>query len=167
MKIQPLFFGIILLALSLSAPLMAKEKIGWVENVRLYPGGFELKAKIDTGAKTSSINCDCVNPYEKDGEQWVKFSVTDNNGNLHWLDRKIVRKVKIKRHYGESQGRYVIKLGMCLAGVYKETEFSLIDRSGFNYQLLVGRQFLEGSHIVDPELKFTSKATCKDISSNE
>lgn len=147
--------------------LQAKEKIGWVENVRIYPGGFELKAKIDTGAKTSSINCDCVNPYDKDGEQWVKFSVTDNNGESHWIDRKIIRRVKIKRHFGDSQRRYVIKMGLCLAGIYKETEVSLIDRTGFNYQLLVGRQFLQGSHIVDPDMKFTAKAVCKDFGQNE
>ncbi|MFO7602918.1 MAG: RimK/LysX family protein, partial [Gammaproteobacteria bacterium] len=80
---------------------------------------------------------------------------------------KILRSTKIKRHFGESQERFVVNMGLCLGKTYKETEINLVDRSGLNYQLLIGRRFLEGSHIVDPEATFVSRPTCKGPFLNE
>jgi hypothetical protein len=152
---------IIMIALTLPIYALAnKEIVGWVEKVRIYPGGLTIKAKIDTGAKSSSINCNCITPVERNGEKWVRFSITNDAGEISWFERKIVRVSTIKRHFGETQERFVVKLGLCLGGIYKETEFNLIDRSGLNYQLLVGRRFLEGTHIVDPEKTFIRKPVC-------
>ena len=155
-----LFIIVLVLFIPLQATA-AKEIVGWVEKVRLYPGGLTIKAKIDTGAKSSSLNCNCITPIERDGEKWVRFSVTNEAGKRIFLERKIVGVTTIKRHFGESQERYVVRLGLCLGGVYKETDFNLIDRTGLNYQLLIGRRFLEGTHIVDPDSSFLTKPRCK------
>jgi hypothetical protein len=156
--------ALLIFALVLFLPLQsasAKEIVGWVEKVRLYPGGLTIKAKIDTGAKSSSLNCNCITPIERDGEKWVRFSVTNDTGKRIFLERKIIGVSTIKRHFGESQERYVVRLGLCLGSVYKETDFNLIDRTGLNYQLLIGRRFLEGTHIVDPDSSFLTKPRCK------
>lgn len=145
----------------------AKEMVGWVEKARLYPGAILIKAKIDSGAKTSSINCNCVTPIEKNGEKWVRFSVTGESGKVKWYERKITRTVKIKRHFGESQRRFVVTMGICLGDVYKDTEVNLVDRSGLNYPLLIGRRFLQGSHTIDPGETFISKPRCKRATINE
>jgi hypothetical protein len=91
----------------------------------------------------------------------VRFSVTNDKGKRIFIERKIVRTATIKRHFGESQERFVVRLGLCLGGVYKETDFTLVDRTGLNYQLLIGRRFLEGTHIVDPGNSFLTKPHCK------
>ncbi|MFO7603522.1 MAG: RimK/LysX family protein [Gammaproteobacteria bacterium] len=153
--------------LLLPLPLLAKERVGWVESAVLYPGGLTIKAKIDTGATSSSINCNCITPIERNGEHWVRFSITNAEGETQWFERKILRSTKIKRHFGESQERFVVNMGLCLGKTYKETEINLVDRSGLNYQLLIGRRFLEGSHIVDPEATFVSKPSCKGPFLNE
>ena len=155
-----LWLFIALLLLAGAATARAAERVGWVERVRLYPGGITVKAKLDTGAKTSSINCDCITPIKRNGEEWVRFRVTNDQGKSVAIERRVVRHVKIKRHFGEVQRRMVIKLGLCLKGVYKETEVSLIDRTGFNYPLLIGRQFLAGDFMIDPDATFTSKPRC-------
>ena len=139
---------------------MAKEVVGWIEKVRIFPGDLTVKAKIDTGAKTSSIHCGCTH-YKKNGEKWVRFSVTNEQGKTNWFERKIIRTATIKRHFGKAQERSVIKLGFCLGSVYQETEVNLVDRSGLNYQLLVGREFLKGVYLVDPENMFLSEPDCK------
>ena len=147
--------------------LFAKEMVGWVENARLYPGGLLIKAKIDSGATSSSINCNCVTPIERNGEKWVRFSVTSTTGKIKWYERKILRTVRIKRHFGESQRRFVVNMGICLGDVYKETDVNLVDRSGLNYPLLIGRRFLQGSHTIDPGETFMSKPRCKKAKINE
>lgn len=145
----------------LTQTIVAKEMVGWVEKVRIYPGGLVLKAKIDSGAQTSSINCNCITPIDRQGEKWVRFSVIGEKGKLHWYERKILRTARIKRHFGKSQERFVIKMGICLGHVYKDAEVNLVDRSGLNYPLLIGRNFLKGSHTIDPGETFISKPQCK------
>ncbi len=152
------------LLLMLSSQLSAaKETVGWVEKAQIYPGGVVLKAKIDSGAKTSSLHCDCATIVKRNGERWVVFTVINYQGGKVQLERKLERIAKVKRHFGEMQERYVIKLGVCLGNIYKETDVSLIDRSGMNYQLLIGRRFLKGSHVIDPGRTFTAKPNCKQV----
>ena len=140
---------------------IAKETVGWVEKVRVYPGDIVLKAKIDSGAKTSSLNCGCTNLIKRDGEKWVSFTITNYKGDEIRLERKLERIAKIKRHFGEAQERFVVKLGVCLGNTYKETEVNLIDRSGLNYQMLIGRSFLQDSHVIDPAVTFSRTPDCK------
>ena len=152
--------------LLLSCLVQAREVVGWAEKAILYPGNLEIRAKIDTGARTSSINCDCQHFYEKDGEQWVRFSVTNAEGETVWLDRKVQRIAKIKRHFGVTQERPVVVLGICLGTGYLESEVNVIDRSGLDYQLLIGRKFLQDRYLVDPEDRYINPPRC-DIELND
>ncbi|KPK12797.1 MAG: hypothetical protein AMJ68_00695 [Acidithiobacillales bacterium SG8_45] len=147
--------------LMLSLPVDAKEVVGWVENARVYPGGITIKSKIDSGAKTSSLNCQCITPVKRDGREWVSFSVKNHKGEIAMIEKPVDRIAKIKRHFGEQQERYVVKLGICLGSVYREEDVTLVDRSGFNYQLLVGRNFLKGDFLIDAGSTYVNKPSCK------
>ena len=140
----------------------AADMVGWLEDVRIFPGNLLVKSKIDTGAKTSSLNCNhCTIVLDNDGQRWVHFSVTDLNGKTMLFEKKVSRMATIKRHFGETQFRPVIKLGLCPGGVYKLTDVNLIDRSGLRYQLLIGREFLQHTHVVDAGRTFISTPTCE------
>lgn len=156
-----LVFSFMLICVVTAYPANAKEVVGWVEKVKIYPGELAVKAKVDSGAKTSSLNCQCYNFFKRDGKEWVKFTVVNEAGEATELEQPVIRIAQIKRHYGEKQERPVVKLGLCLANVYKETEFTLIDRSGLNYQVLVGRQFLEEDFLIDPGETFTRNPVCE------
>ncbi|MEJ2397812.1 MAG: RimK/LysX family protein [Gammaproteobacteria bacterium] len=147
--------------LGMAAHVEAKQLIGWVENVRVSPGDVTVKAKIDTGAKTSSLDCECITPFMRDGKQWLSFSVKNHQGQIVQLEKPVVRIARIRRHFGQQQRRYVVKLGICLGTVYREAEVTLIDRSGFNYSLLVGRNFLKDDFLIDPSRTFTRHPRCK------
>ena len=133
---------------------------GWVEKAKLYPGGIEVKVKLDTGAKTSSLHCDCAEPFERDGERWIRFDVINYKGNRITFERRVHRVAKIKRHFGKVQERPVVMLGLCLGSIYKETEVTLVDRTGFEYQMLVGRKYMEGDFVVDPGVTYSTQPNC-------
>ncbi|UCD82655.1 MAG: ATP-dependent zinc protease, partial [Desulfobacterales bacterium] len=63
--------------------------------------------------------------------------------------------------------RPVIRIGICLEKVYKEVEVNLVNRSKFNYQMLIGRSFLEGEFAVDPAKTLTIKTDCRKVLLNE
>lgn len=138
----------------------AKQTVGWVEPVRIYPGDLRIRAKIDTGADFSSLHCACSTPIERDGDNWVRFTLESQDGDRVQFERKLHRTARIKRHDGGSQRRMVVLLGVCLGDIYKETEVNLVDRSGLNYPFLIGRNFLAGDFLVDAAATFTTAPNC-------
>lgn len=141
----------------------AKKLVGRAEKVRIYPGGITLKARIDTGAETSSLHVTSTELIFRNGEEWIRFTVTNLKGKTTHFERKIQRISTVKRHHDEVQQRIVVLLGVCLGNIYRETEINLFDRGGLNYPLLIGRQFLSGIFIVDPAQKFSIKPDCKEV----
>jgi hypothetical protein len=151
-----------------STPLAAADKItvGWIENVRLHPSGLVVQAKLDSGAEYSSLDARNLAYFKRGGAEWVKFQVISRDGSIT-LERPVLRQATIKRHFGRSQKRPVIKLGVCLGKVYKETEVNLVDRSGFLYRMLIGRKFMENAVIIDPGVQYTVQPGCGEPPSLE
>jgi len=90
---------VLLWCISASGTLFAKEVVGWVETVKIYPGGILVKAKLDTGAKTSSLDCECITPFKRDGKDWLSFSVKNHEGVIVRLEKPVTRVARIKRHF--------------------------------------------------------------------
>ena len=61
----------------------------------------------------------------------------------------------------------MIYIGLCLGGVYKIAEVSLVNREKFNYEMLIGRRFLAGDFIVDPSVTYTQDPTCDEEEDNK
>ncbi len=166
MRVLPLIFGGFLCLALPTAPIAAQGKsiVGWVEKVRFYPGDLVVHAKLDTGAKTSSLNASQVTEFERRRERWVRFEVVNRDGDRATLERKVVRIAKIKRPAEKSQERLVILLGICLGNIHKEAEVNLAERTGLTYQMLIGRNFMEGHLIVDSSLTYTTEPHCEGAS---
>ncbi|WP_455366121.1 ATP-dependent zinc protease family protein [Kaarinaea lacus] len=153
---------VILLCFVAAAPLIAREKqiIGWIENVTITNHNIILAAKIDTGAKHSSLNAPDLHLYSKKGESRVKFSLVSADGKKIEFDERVVRMAKIKRKGYRSQIRPVVLMKVCLADVIKEVEVNLVDRENFIYPMLVGRSYLRGGFIVDVSNKHMTEPQC-------
>lgn len=134
----------------------AKCIIGKIEKVRLIPPNVVLKARIDTGAKTTSIDAREITPFERDGKEWVRFVLMDGT-KPYIIEKKVIRTVQIKRHGTESQLRYVIKMRIILGDISQLIEVSLNDRDAYLYPVLIGRNFLRDNCIVDVGKKFQFK----------
>ena len=143
----------------------ARVIAGWVEKVRIDNNDFDVKAKLDTGARTSSINARNIKSYKKDGERWVSFTLvlTDSKDKEHMIEveKPRSRRTKIKNHDGEHDRRQVVDLEICFNGRKITTEFTLADRREYIYDVLLGRQFLKQAAIVDPKRIFLTTANCE------
>lgn len=157
------------------------EKLGFVEWVVLEETGLRLKARLDTGAKTSSLHAVNVEPFEKDDEEWVSFQLpladhqdqddadgADLEEVILEFSLPVERTVKIKRKGAPSQRRYVVNMEFCIAGTTHKTEFSLTDRSKFSYPALLGRRFMSDDNIlIDSSDAFISQIECEHKSLTE
>lgn len=162
-------------ALSASPTLYASSKTpgkviaGWVEKITLPHAPTNklapIKAKLDTGAETSSIHAENIKTFKSGGKTWVEFILVlkDSNGKIHRIAMKKVnqRRVKIKNRDGSYDRRPIVELDICFDGRIHSTSFSLADRSKFIYPILLGRKFLEGIAVVDAQTTFLTHAYCK------
>ena len=143
----------------------AKIITGWVEKVRIENQEFDVKAKLDTGARTSSIHARNIKSFKKDGVRWVKFTLmlVDSKDNKHeiQMEKPRSRRTNIKNHDGEHDKRYVVEFDVCFNGQKHTTEFTLADRREYIYDVLLGRQFLKKIAIIDPDRIFLTTTNCK------
>lgn len=138
----------------------ARQAFGWIEKAKIKPEGIVVHAKLDTGAENSSLHAENLVEFEKDGQRWVRFSITNRYGVTTDVERKVVRTTRIKRYGGKYRSRFVVVLGICLGDRYMEADVSLDDRTGFNYQMLIGRSFLAGNATIDPAIMYTVEPQC-------
>ncbi|WP_339487382.1 retropepsin-like aspartic peptidase RloA3 [Pseudomonas sp. EL_65y_Pfl2_R95] len=166
MKLKRLAVSI--LALGLAGPVLANQSdkvFGWVEEGSIQPEGISVKIKLDTGAKTSSMDAKDLERFSKDGDKWVRFNVEledTDTGKMKSMkvERKIVRNIKV-RGAGGAESRPVVMMSMCIGDqVYKE-QFSLKNRSKMNYPVLIGRSTIKDLGLVDVSKTFTSEPNCK------
>jgi hypothetical protein len=143
-----------------------KRVVGWVENIRIFPGNLKIKAKLDTGALNSSLHAIKVEQFERNGEKWVRFDLPDWQNRTATIEKKVIRTARIKEHDRTHDERPVIRIGICLGNVFKEAQVNLVDRSHFRYRMLIGRSFLKGSFVVDPGRTFTCDPQCKGVSNS-
>lgn len=151
------------------------EVLGFVEWIVLKDPELRMKARLDTGALTSSLHAVNVEPFEKDGEEWIRFQVPlDDHHDLDdveaaqsadsvalTFERPVKRTVGIKRKSAESQERYVVDMEFCIAGNMHETEFSLTDRKNFRYPALLGRRYMREDNVaVDSSRSFLAQKEC-------
>ena len=130
---------------------------GWLEGIFLQPSNLQMRAKLDTGAKTSSLHAFDIEPFKRNGKKWVRFRTGDYGKKAKFVTMKapLARYVRIKDHKQKSARRPVVDITFCFDDQLFTTEFSLVDRSRFNYPVLLGRKMLQQGIIVDPSLTHT------------
>ncbi|MBV2133456.1 ATP-dependent zinc protease [Pseudomonas sp. MAP12] len=117
-----------------------------------------LRAKIDTGASTSTLHASDIEPFERDGQPWVRF--TAHLGSL--VQRRhchreapLVSMKTIRSSTGHTQHRYVICTNMVLGDRHWPVEFTLTCRKTMRYRALLGAKALvEGQLVVNPALTY-------------
>ncbi len=140
------------------------EIFGWVENVHLLEPEMTLKAKLDTGAETSSLDAVVIKKFRKGGKRWVRFQIENTKtGEMITVVRERVRTVGIIQHFGDNQTRPVVKMSFCISGQIMDSEVSLVERSQFNYPLLLGRNTLGKFALIDPGNTFLSRDDCDSV----
>lgn len=135
-----------------------RQVLGFVETVR-FPGvtlgdGEVVKynGRLDTGAASCSLNAVDIEPFERDGDRWVRFTMIGEDDDERVLvERPLERWVRIREHGGDLNRRPVVTMTFQIGKERYEREFNLIDREGLLYPVLLGRNALEGEILVDAE----------------
>jgi len=121
-------------------------------------GVVGLRAKIDTGASTSTLHASEIVQFERDGLPWVRF--TAHLGTLVQLRHRrceapLVTRKLIKSSTGHVQTRYVIRTLLALGDRAWPVEFTLTCRKTMRYRVLLGSKALvTGQLVVNPELSY-------------
>ncbi|WP_353248758.1 ATP-dependent zinc protease [Salinisphaera sp. T31B1] len=145
-----------------------KTVYGWVENARIEPWGVVAKAKLDTGALTSSLHATDIEQFKRDGKSWVRFTIgiedqRDEDMATREFERPLYRNLRVTGA-GGSDHRPVVLLKICMNDTIYEEQFSLRDRSDMIYPMLLGRRTIKHLGLIDVGRTFLHEPSCDDDS---
>lgn len=136
----------------------ALTTIGWREWCVLPDLGLPaIKAKVDTGARTSCLHAFQIDPYLKDNKQWVRFGIHPNQNDNEteiYCDAEVIDEREVRDSGGHKEKRYVISTYLELCEQQWPIELTLTNRDSMLFRMLLGRTAMSGKLIVDPQQSF-------------
>lgn len=144
------------------------DVFGWVEKATLEPWDVEVKAKLDSGALTSSLDARDIERFDKDGEPWVRFALEledEETGETFKkeLERPLYRDMTVRGAGGRDE-RLVVLMKVCMGDTIHEEQFSLRNREEMNYPMLLGRRTIGELGLLDVRETFLIAPTCDENS---
>ncbi len=140
--------------------------IGWREWVGLPELGIaKIKAKIDTGARTSALHAFSLRPFIEEGKHKIRFDIHPLQHNISELITcvaDIVDRRLVTDSGGHEEERYVITTPVVIAGQLWPIEITLTERENMLFRMLLGRSALRKRFIVNPARSFVTTRTHKN-----
>ena len=132
----------------------SKVMLGWREWVGLPDLGIDhIKAKVDTGARTSALHAFQVTPFAEDGRERVEFlmhPIQKDNNQVATCVADVVDKRTVRDSGGHAEERYVIETILEIGGRRWPIEMTLTSRDDMLFRMLIGRTAIKGRATVDP-----------------
>ena len=114
-----------------------------------------IKAKVDTGARTSALHAVDVDVFDRDGSKWVAFAFEYEDGSVGTVNEAPVLEFReVTNSGGQTESRPVIQTPVKLGAVYKLVELTLTQRDNMVYRMLLGRTTLSSDFVVSPSESF-------------
>ncbi len=116
-----------------------------------------IKARVDSGAKTSALHAENIKKFSKKDQDWISFEISplqNNSKSIIKCEAQLIDMRIVKSSTGTKEKRYVIKTELRLNSVSWTIELTLTNRDSMGYRMLLGREAMIGKLIVDPEKKF-------------
>lgn len=130
------------------------QVIGWREYAKFPDLQIDsIKAKIDTGARSSCLHAINIEYFTRYGERWVRFDVHPEQRSAHTVvhcQAKLLDVRHVKDSGGKATLRPVIETTIVLGATEVTAELTLISRDAMGFRMLIGRQAVRGKFLVDP-----------------
>lgn len=123
-----------------------------------------VKARVDSGARTSSLHAFNIRPFTRGGQRWVSFEVHPLQKNRRTIIRceaEVIDRRVVKSSSGIGEKRYVVSTELQLNGQSWPVELTLSNRDSMGYRMLLGRQAMNTRILVDPASSFLCGALNK------
>ncbi|MFT6102522.1 MAG: hypothetical protein ACJATV_000991 [Granulosicoccus sp.] len=132
--------------------------LGWREWVSLPDLGItKIKAKIDTGARTSALHAYFIEPYHKANQHYVRFGLHPIQGDINnaiICDALVFDERTVTDSGGHAEPRFVIQTPLVIGDVSRLIEMTLTNRDTMKFRMLVGRTALENDFYVNPAMSY-------------
>lgn len=116
-----------------------------------------IKAKIDTGARTSAVHAWDIMAFEKDGAKWVRFELhplQKNNTKRIYCDAPVMDERLIRSSNGQITKRFLIRTRLKLGSRTWPIDLTLSRRDEMGFRMLLGRTALSGRTLIDPSASY-------------
>lgn len=116
-----------------------------------------IKARVDSGAKTSALHAINIAPFKKEGQNWVRFDINPIQNNVKTIincEAPLVDKRVVKSSSGFREERYVIQTNLEIGNTNWIIEMTLTNRDSMGFRMLLGREAMSGRVLVDPEQQY-------------
>ena len=141
--------------------------VGWREWIALPDWGVPfVKAKIDTGARTSALHAFDIETIERDGQPWARFVIhpwQDSASDEVVVEAPLLAHRRVRSSSGAADERPVVTANVVLAGHARAVEMTLTRRDEMGFRMLIGRQALRGAFLVDPARSYLGGRPTKEV----
>ncbi len=131
---------------------------GWREWVQLPDVGVPwIKAKLDTGAQTSSLHAYDIEVFERDGADWVRFGIRPwqrSDDDQVTVECPVLDRRRVRSSSGHVDERVVVAMRLVLIGREVTAEVTLSNRDAMGFRMLIGREALSRGFVVDSARSF-------------
>ena len=128
--------------------------IGWKEWIALPELGIPaIKAKIDTGARTSALHISSLEEVQTDGQRMVRFGIhpLQRRKDIEYLcEAPVLEQRRVKDSGGHFEKRYVIQTTAKLGAMSWSIDITLTNRDPMLFRMLLGRKAVENRFLINP-----------------
>lgn len=125
-----------------------------------------IKAKLDTGARTSSLHAYKIKPFERDGDEWVRFRVRpwqESADDETLVELPVHDRRRVRSSSGHVEERIVVRMPVVLIGREVRAEVTLTNRDAMGFRMLIGREALRRGFAVDAGRSFLGGRAPKPV----
>jgi hypothetical protein len=141
-------------------PVKKLPVIGWREWVSLSGLGIDkIKAKVDTGARTSALHAFSLRPFTENGKNRITFEIhplQHNTNQIVTCTADVIDRREVTDSGGHTEKRYVITTPLTIAGQTWPIEITLTERENMLFRMLLGRSALRKHFVVNPARSFVT-----------
>ncbi len=142
----------------MSASFDDRRVLGWREWVALPELGIPaIRAKIDSGARSSALHVEAIDEFRRDEIDWVRFyldPVTRSRKRARWIEAPLLERREVTDSGGSVSLRPFIRTDVQIADQRYAIEINLTNRRGMLFPMLLGRTAMHGRWLIDPQRSY-------------